>query len=153
MAISASSGLLQGLGLSYAFEPLAREHLRTGRLGCVLESYAATVPGFYLVLPESIPALPRAPAVRRDDPRVRGRAVVVDELREGKTLALRPSDRACRSGRAGALRRQYALGRVSRAPRCQALLNSPSTDRCLVRRRSRAHCSAASGETHEEMTS
>lgn len=42
---------LQGLGLAYAFEPLAREHLQTGRLICVLESYAATEPGFYLYYP------------------------------------------------------------------------------------------------------
>jgi DNA-binding transcriptional LysR family regulator len=42
---------LQGLGLSYAFEPLAREHLRAGRLTCVLEPYAATVPGFHLYYP------------------------------------------------------------------------------------------------------
>ena len=42
---------LQGLGLAYAYEPLAREHLRTGRLLCVLEAYAASVPGFYLYYP------------------------------------------------------------------------------------------------------
>jgi DNA-binding transcriptional LysR family regulator len=42
---------LQGLGLCYAFEPLAREHIRAGRLRCVLESYAATVPGFFLYYP------------------------------------------------------------------------------------------------------
>jgi DNA-binding transcriptional LysR family regulator len=42
---------LQGLGLSYAFEPLAREHLRSGRLVGVLERYASTVAGFYLYYP------------------------------------------------------------------------------------------------------
>ncbi len=42
---------LQGLGLAYAFEPLAREHLHAGRLVCVLEAYAASVPGFYLYYP------------------------------------------------------------------------------------------------------
>ena len=41
----------QGLGLCYAFEPLAAEQLRTGRLRCVLEGYATTVPGFYLYYP------------------------------------------------------------------------------------------------------
>jgi DNA-binding transcriptional LysR family regulator len=52
---------LQGLGLAYAFEPLAREHLRSGRLLCVLEPYAATVPGFYLYYPSRSQ---RSPALR-----------------------------------------------------------------------------------------
>jgi DNA-binding transcriptional LysR family regulator len=42
---------LQGLGLAYAFEPLAREHLRSRRLIHVLKPYAAAVPGFYLYYP------------------------------------------------------------------------------------------------------
>jgi DNA-binding transcriptional LysR family regulator len=41
----------QGLGLAYALEPLVAEQLRTGRLQCVLEPYAPTVPGFYLYFP------------------------------------------------------------------------------------------------------
>lgn len=41
----------QGLGLSYAYEPLAAEGLRTGRLRCVLEGYAAGVPGLFLYYP------------------------------------------------------------------------------------------------------
>jgi DNA-binding transcriptional LysR family regulator len=41
----------QGLGLAYAMEPLVREQLRRGTLRCVLEPYAATVPGFYLYYP------------------------------------------------------------------------------------------------------
>lgn len=41
----------QGLGLSYMFEPLVAEHLRTGKLRCVLEPYAASVPGFFLYYP------------------------------------------------------------------------------------------------------
>jgi len=41
----------QGLGLSYAFEPLVAEQLRTGRLRRVLEPYAASVPGFFLYYP------------------------------------------------------------------------------------------------------
>ena len=41
----------QGLGLSYAFEPLVREQLRTGRLRRVLEPYAPSVPGFFLYYP------------------------------------------------------------------------------------------------------
>ena len=52
---------LQGLGLSYAFEPLAREHIRSGRLVSVLESYASTVPGFYLYYPSRSQ---RSPALR-----------------------------------------------------------------------------------------
>jgi len=52
---------LQGLGLSYAFEPLAREHLRSGRLVGVLESYASSVPGFYLYYPSRSQ---RSPALR-----------------------------------------------------------------------------------------
>jgi DNA-binding transcriptional LysR family regulator len=41
----------QGLGLSYAFEPLVLEQLRGGRLKVVLERYAATVPGFFVYFP------------------------------------------------------------------------------------------------------
>jgi DNA-binding transcriptional LysR family regulator len=41
----------RGLGLAYAFEPLVTEQLRTGRLECVLERYAPTVPGFFLYFP------------------------------------------------------------------------------------------------------
>jgi DNA-binding transcriptional LysR family regulator len=41
----------QGVGLVYACEPLVRERLRTGRLLCVLERYAPTVPGFFLYFP------------------------------------------------------------------------------------------------------
>jgi DNA-binding transcriptional LysR family regulator len=40
-----------GLGLTYAFEPMVREQLRTGRLKVVLEAYAPTVPGFFLYFP------------------------------------------------------------------------------------------------------
>jgi DNA-binding transcriptional LysR family regulator len=52
---------LQGLGLSYAFEPLAREHIRSGRLVSVLESYVSTVPGFYVYYPSRSQ---RSPALR-----------------------------------------------------------------------------------------
>lgn len=41
----------QGLGLSYMFEPLVSEQLRTGRLRAVLEPYAPSVPGLYLYYP------------------------------------------------------------------------------------------------------
>jgi DNA-binding transcriptional LysR family regulator len=41
----------QGLGLVYTFEPWVTEQLRTGRLKIVLESYAATVPGFFIFFP------------------------------------------------------------------------------------------------------
>jgi len=50
----------QGAGLTYAFEPMAAEPLRAGRLQCVLEAYAAMVPGFFLYYPsraQSSPAL------------------------------------------------------------------------------------------------
>jgi DNA-binding transcriptional LysR family regulator len=40
-----------GAGLTYAFEPMVREQLRTGRLKIVLEAYAPTVPGFFLYFP------------------------------------------------------------------------------------------------------
>ncbi len=49
-----------GLGLTYAFEPMAADALHAGRLKCVLEAYAATVPGFFLYYPsraQSSPAL------------------------------------------------------------------------------------------------
>ena len=41
----------QGLGLSYAFEPMEMEQVRTGRLQRVLEAYSPTVPGFFLYFP------------------------------------------------------------------------------------------------------
>jgi DNA-binding transcriptional LysR family regulator len=41
----------QGLGLAYMFEPLVAEQVRAGRLQCVLEPYAASVPGFFLYYP------------------------------------------------------------------------------------------------------
>jgi DNA-binding transcriptional LysR family regulator len=41
----------RGLGLAYAFEPRVKEALRAGRLTCVLERYAPTVPGFFLYFP------------------------------------------------------------------------------------------------------
>jgi len=40
-----------GTALIYAFEPEVKEQLRTGRLKVVLESYAPTVPGFFLYFP------------------------------------------------------------------------------------------------------
>lgn len=43
----------QGLGLTYAFEPMIDAHLRDGRLVRVLEGYAPTVPGFFLYYPSS----------------------------------------------------------------------------------------------------
>ena len=51
----------QGLGLSYAFEPMVMEQLRTGRLKVVLERYAPTVPGFFLYFPS---IAQRSPALR-----------------------------------------------------------------------------------------
>lgn len=50
----------QDVGLTYAFEPMAYSALRSGRLRCVLEPYAAKVPGFFLYYPsrsQSSPAL------------------------------------------------------------------------------------------------
>jgi len=41
----------KGLGLAYAFEPLVRDRLRDGSLRCVLETYAATTPGYFLYFP------------------------------------------------------------------------------------------------------
>jgi DNA-binding transcriptional LysR family regulator len=42
---------LDGVGLAYTFEPLARPHLQAGRLQQVLQAYAPTFPGFYLYYP------------------------------------------------------------------------------------------------------
>jgi DNA-binding transcriptional LysR family regulator len=50
----------QGLGLTYTFEPWVAEQVRSGRLKVVLETYAPTVPGFFLCYPsraQSSPAL------------------------------------------------------------------------------------------------
>jgi DNA-binding transcriptional LysR family regulator len=41
----------KGMGLAYAFEPMVRDQLRTGRLQRVLEPYAATIAGFFLYFP------------------------------------------------------------------------------------------------------
>jgi DNA-binding transcriptional LysR family regulator len=41
----------QGVGLAYAFEPMVTEQLRSGRLKRVLESYAPSVPGYFLCFP------------------------------------------------------------------------------------------------------
>jgi DNA-binding transcriptional LysR family regulator len=41
----------QGVGLTYVFEPMVMEQLRTGRLKLVLDAYAATVPGFFIYFP------------------------------------------------------------------------------------------------------
>lgn len=49
-----------GLGLMYAFEPVAKPAIEAGRLKPVLEPFAATVPGFFLYYPSharSSPAL------------------------------------------------------------------------------------------------
>ena len=51
----------QGLGLAYVLEPMVAEQLRTGRLQRVLESYAPTVPGFFLYYPSRAQ---RSPALR-----------------------------------------------------------------------------------------
>jgi len=42
---------LQGIGLAYTFEELARPHLRAKRLRRVLAGYSPTFPGFYLYYP------------------------------------------------------------------------------------------------------
>jgi DNA-binding transcriptional LysR family regulator len=42
---------LDGLGLAYTFESLARPHLQAGRLQRVLDAYSPTFPGFYLYYP------------------------------------------------------------------------------------------------------
>ena len=50
----------EGLGLAYVMEPMVEEQLRKGRLRVVLESYAASVPGYFLYFPsraQSSPAL------------------------------------------------------------------------------------------------
>jgi DNA-binding transcriptional LysR family regulator len=75
---------LQGLGLSYAFEPLAREHIRSGRLVSVLEPYGSTVPGFYLYYPSRSQ---RSPALR----------LFVEAIREFATEQLSSSSAAKRT--------------------------------------------------------
>lgn len=42
---------LDGIGLAYTFEPLARPHLQSGRLKRVLAAFSPTFPGFYLYYP------------------------------------------------------------------------------------------------------
>ncbi len=63
--IASDSGLrvslaVAGVGLAYVAEPNVAEQLRRGRLEVALESYAPTVPGFFLCFPsraQSTPAL------------------------------------------------------------------------------------------------
>jgi DNA-binding transcriptional LysR family regulator len=50
----------QGLGLAYTLEPIVAQQVRAGQLKIVLESYAPTVPGFFLYFPsraQTSPAL------------------------------------------------------------------------------------------------
>jgi DNA-binding transcriptional LysR family regulator len=64
----------RGLGLAYVFEPMIDEQLRDGRLEAVLESYAPTVPGFFLYYPsrsQSSPALRLFVEVAKDAARAR----------------------------------------------------------------------------------
>ncbi len=42
---------LDGIGLAYTFEPLARPHLQAGTLRQVLSDFSPTFPGFYLYYP------------------------------------------------------------------------------------------------------
>ena len=42
---------LQGIGLAYTFEQLARPYIRAKRLKRVLASFSPTFPGFYLYYP------------------------------------------------------------------------------------------------------
>jgi DNA-binding transcriptional LysR family regulator len=51
----------QGMGLAYVLEPMVAEQLSTGRLQRVLESYAPTVPGFFLYFPSRAQ---RSPSLR-----------------------------------------------------------------------------------------
>ncbi len=51
-ALRLSASLAEsGLGLAYAFEPMALKAIRAGRLERVLERYAPTVPGYLLYFP------------------------------------------------------------------------------------------------------
>jgi DNA-binding transcriptional LysR family regulator len=43
----------QRVGLAYAFEPMVREQLGSGRLKVVLDRFAPTVPGFFLYFPSA----------------------------------------------------------------------------------------------------
>jgi DNA-binding transcriptional LysR family regulator len=43
----------RSLGLVYAFEPMVREQLRSGKLQVVLDDYAPTVPGYFLYFPRA----------------------------------------------------------------------------------------------------
>ena len=38
----------RGLGLTYTFEPMVTEQLRTGRLRLLLEPFSASVPGYFI---------------------------------------------------------------------------------------------------------
>ncbi|MGZ6126192.1 MAG: LysR family transcriptional regulator [Myxococcales bacterium] len=47
-----------GMGLAYVAEPTVAVQLRTGRLRRVLDSYAPTVPGFFLYFPSRAKSTP-----------------------------------------------------------------------------------------------
>lgn len=53
------SAAVKGLGLAYAAEPLAAEHVRQGRLERVLASSCPGTPGFFLYFPSRHQALPK----------------------------------------------------------------------------------------------
>jgi hypothetical protein len=48
----------KGVGLAYVMEPTVGEQLRKGRLRRVLDTYAATVPGFFLYFPRRAQSSP-----------------------------------------------------------------------------------------------
>ncbi|NTX66130.1 LysR family transcriptional regulator [Myxococcus sp. CA051A] len=50
---------VKGLGLAYAAQPLAAEHLRAGRLERVLASFCPDTPGLFLYFPSRLQAMPK----------------------------------------------------------------------------------------------
>ncbi|RZU02933.1 LysR family transcriptional regulator [Rivibacter subsaxonicus] len=50
-SLFSAEAALDGIGLAYTFEPLARPHLRSKRLKQVLAEFSPTFPGFYLYYP------------------------------------------------------------------------------------------------------
>jgi len=77
---------LEGIGLSYVFENMVREHVAEKRLVRVLDSYCPQIPGYFLYYPSRVNIAPKLKALvdflkRRDSRRSRARGAQKSRLR------------------------------------------------------------------------
>lgn len=62
-ALLAVEMALEGIGIAYVFEPLAREHLKSGRLKKLLPRHAMEEPGLFLYYPRRAAEMPKLRAL------------------------------------------------------------------------------------------